>query len=438
MSLEQNAEKLSESVDITESRYGIGNGVQERANLSNPSKYVLKGKRKINEFKYCLAFDLAHRLSGYALVDVKNREVLEAGTYTIDCKEDSCYELELKHMLQKTIDMIVSKYGKENFFVAKEREPLQKGPITTIFTLIALARVHGVFNLIMQENELYVYDFVGVHPLSVKAYMRKQLGLLQSPSKTQIKNWIEDNYDGVDVHFLTEDVTDAVAVAETLFAVKYNLDIKEMQKVLRAEMKSKVQTAAAEKYKEKIADLQALLLTADDLDLNLPPAKLYATTRENTTIDLLGADLLTYEEYELNRDHIINLNTEWWLKTKGTDEGIPAKVMSVLPDGNVNTAGRPVNKIITSIRPVLRVDVPENRRSPYKTGEKQQIGDYIFTFITPEIMLCDKAIFCGQFGERGNNYERSDVRFALRDWFNDKIRGETKKKIKEVVADDKK
>ena len=75
MSLEQNAEKLSESVDITESRYGIGSGVQEKANLSNPSKYVLKGKRKINEFKYCLAFDLAHRLSGYALVDVKNREV---------------------------------------------------------------------------------------------------------------------------------------------------------------------------------------------------------------------------------------------------------------------------------------------------------------------------------------------------------------------------
>lgn len=251
---------------------------------------MLKFSGSLRDYPFVLSFDLAKNVAGWSLVDTRDN------TYTVlDCdiidmskysKED--FWLEYKKRL---IDVFVrTRYELHTrgfddavILVTKEKLPSQAGVTSTIATLQALAKVHAVFELALDEmiardplRTLFLpYDKTcpcgvehketenGVHAASVKALFRKIIGI-DKPTKQDIREAVSKICRGKDVSSLKEDISDSIAVTITLKEVKFNADIDEERKALRKKIRSLKSENAKVPYAEELKRLESL---------KLPPSK---------------------------------------------------------------------------------------------------------------------------------------------------------------------
>ena len=144
-----------------------------------------------------------------------------------------------------------------NILITKEKLPNQNGRFSTIDTLQGLAQAHSIFDLAAYNSGIDVYDYDGVHAISVKSYF-KTLTNIDKPQKEDISNYIQNQYPDIDLSEYTLDVTDSVAVALTLYNKKYNADITEKIKEYKKKIKTLKMQHAKDKIQEQINALEKI------------------------------------------------------------------------------------------------------------------------------------------------------------------------------------
>ena len=107
----------------------------------------------------------------------------------------------------------------------KEKLPNQAGRFTTIASLQGLAQVHAIWELACEKSGVEVYDFDGVHSVSVKAFFKRRYEV-EKPQKEDIAKLVCENY-CFDIGDSPLDITDAIACVQTLVEYKWNEDIKD-------------------------------------------------------------------------------------------------------------------------------------------------------------------------------------------------------------------
>ena len=194
----------------------------------------------LTNYGYILSFDLAKRISGYSLLDIRNHNVIAAGVIdTSKCKDDfiwSYFYNSVLDVISKCVKTINELDGC-NLFITKEKLPNQNGKFSTIETLQGLAQAHAIFDLAVTHSGVDVYDYAGVHSVSVKAYF-KLLTKLDKPQKEDIANYIKNKYNSFDFDMYPLDVTDSIAVALTLIYKKWDADLSEEIKAKKKALKN--------------------------------------------------------------------------------------------------------------------------------------------------------------------------------------------------------
>ena len=144
----------------------------------------------------------------------------------------------------------------KRFFVLKEKLPNQAGKFTTIASLQSLAQVHAIWELACEKTGVDVYDFQGVHSVSVKAFFKKRYGI-EKPQKEDIARLICENY-CFNIGENPLDITDAIACVQTLIEHKWNQDIIDKTKELKKEQKKYKSDKKIEEIGREIRRIQTL------------------------------------------------------------------------------------------------------------------------------------------------------------------------------------
>ncbi len=218
----------------------------------------IKGKKKISDFDYLIMFDLASRVSGVCVWDIKKKRPY--GVYKIEVDKEKV-ELPAAELYNK-IGLLFGELEKEidltAVFVSKEAMPCQvHGGNSTIQTFLALARSHAILDYYMYEHNIPVYDYIGVYPISAHSYLKKIMGKdgNYKVQKTDIKDYVCDQYD-LDIEVLDE--SDAVFLAQTLVESKWNKDLQGMIKEEKKHKKGLKIKSAVEKHNQEIDRLENL------------------------------------------------------------------------------------------------------------------------------------------------------------------------------------
>ena len=127
------------------------------------------------------------------------------------------------------------------------------------------------------------------------------------------------------------------------------------------------------------------------------------------TVLIKRATLLTVEEAKQIPVNILKFLGVWWLRSPGKD---PGKVAVVNYDGSIYEQGCCVNSVPHEVRPALLL-----QSSGLPVGSRLQVGIYDFTVVLPEIALSDTTIATMCFDRETDDYERSDIRKSVDDWF---------------------
>lgn len=197
---------------------------------------MVKFTKNINEYKYILSFDLAKFKSGYTLYCPSTNSVPECGLLSCSENEQDSLWAELYDKIRGVLELIIRKYGKDSFFVTKEKLPVQNGKFTTIDSLQSLAKAHAIFELACVHCGVDVYDFDGVHSVSVKAYIKRMTGI-EKPSKDDIKKYLVNHYAFI-IDPESYDVTDSLACSVVLYDYKWNKDICDKIALLKKAQKA--------------------------------------------------------------------------------------------------------------------------------------------------------------------------------------------------------
>lgn len=196
---------------------------------------MVKFNKHLTDYRYVLAFDLAKHRTGYALVDILNNVVAMSGL--VDMDNDA--EFPWSGIYSQFMDVIhtaKSIAGDDEFFVTKEKLPNQAGRFTTIASLQGLAQVHAIWELCCCHSGVEVYDCEGVHSVSVRAHIAHQTGI-EKPTKEDVADYVSKKY-GFKGVSTALDVTDAIAVVDTLVDKKWNSDIDVEIKTLKKQIKT--------------------------------------------------------------------------------------------------------------------------------------------------------------------------------------------------------
>lgn len=202
---------------------------------------IVKFQRKLSDFQYALSFDLAKHQTGYSLVNIFNKEIVDCGLIICDSDNPDVW-LDMEEKISNVIAGTIERFGIENFFVIKEAMPKQAGRFTTISTLSALAQSHAILSFACSKLDVNIYDLIGVAAVSEKAVFKRLTGI-EKPEKEDIFESVVKMYEiqeplkGV----LNYDITDSVAVVETLISKKWNSDIQQEVKELK-KMQKKYKT----------------------------------------------------------------------------------------------------------------------------------------------------------------------------------------------------
>lgn len=217
---------------------------------------IIKFKRGLKDYRYVLSFDLAKFTTGYALVDMKTNTVPFSGVIKAVENNGSIF-CDIYDKICDVIEQTKSVCGEEAFFVTKEKLPNQAGRFSTIAALQALAEVHSVWEIACVKSGVDVYDFDGVHSISVKAFFKGLTGI-EKPSKEDISNKVCEiyNYDPTGV---TTDTTDAIACVTTLIGKKWNSDIADRIKELKKEQKAYKSQKKKDELSDEILEMKKMI-----------------------------------------------------------------------------------------------------------------------------------------------------------------------------------
>ena len=142
-------------------------------------------------------------------------------------------------------------------------------------------------------------------------------------------------------------------------------------------------------------------------------------------IDIIGVTLLSAEEAEALPKEIRSIDKYWWLRSPGYFNYL---AMYVRGDGSVDYNGDDVNYDGFGVRPALEVGYERmclvNPR--LDRGDKINLAGHTWTVISGQYILCDDIIGKCAFrtdwkGSDANDYEKSDVKKFLDDWFEKNI-----------------
>ena len=200
----------------------------------------VKFEKHLNDYDYIFAFDIAKVTSGYALVDFKNRKILIQGLIVTEKNSPMPWE-DLYNQIDAVVTSVRSTYG-DNFFVIKERVPNQAGPRSSIDALQGLAKAHAIFDLYVAQHKLDYYDYNGIHSISVKAFFKNKYGI-DKPQKIDILHCLQQEYAELVGKGETKskdwalDISDAIALVDTLIEKKWNADIDEEARLERKHMR---------------------------------------------------------------------------------------------------------------------------------------------------------------------------------------------------------
>lgn len=194
---------------------------------------IVKFKKRLADFQYALSFDLAKHQTGYSLVNILNKEIVDCGLIICDSDNPDIW-LDMEEKISNVIESVIKRFGIENFFVVKEAMPKQAGRFTTISTLSALAQSHAILSFACSKLGVNIYDLIGVAAVSEKAVF-KQLTGIEKPEKEDIFESVLKIYKIQESlkSVLNYDITDSVAVVETLVSKKWNSDIQQEVKELK-------------------------------------------------------------------------------------------------------------------------------------------------------------------------------------------------------------
>ena len=185
---------------------------------------AIRFKERIDNYDYILAFDIAKKQTGWALVETKTLYTCAFGKIVTD--QESPW-LDFFNGVNAVFNSMKIQYPDSKIFVTKERLPNQSGQYSTIATLQALAAAHAIFDLVCEQHEFPVYDDYGVHPTTVRAFFY-MMTHIKAPTKKDVADTIV-KMSGIAGRPGTDDcpydVTDAAACAITLICKKWNVDL---------------------------------------------------------------------------------------------------------------------------------------------------------------------------------------------------------------------
>lgn len=137
-------------------------------------------------------------------------------------------------------------------------------------------------------------------------------------------------------------------------------------------------------------------------------------------IDIIGITLLSKEEYLELQSNIKQLNDWWWLSSPGY-HSLYAPIVDI--DGSLSDCA--VLYSSGSVRPVL---IHESKN--LSIGDTIYLAGKNWTVISDKYILCDERLCLMSFRkdwkvENANEYQSSDIKKYLDDWFNENIQAET-------------
>ena len=145
---------------------------------------------------------------------------------------------------------------------------------------------------------------------------------------------------------------------------------------------------------------------------------------QEAELKILGARLLTAAEYEACRKMIpVSFDVSLWLKDAGERRGEAAYVYT---NNTANLSGMNTDYSL-GIRPALEYD-PEV--AELKDGYRVEINGKMFTVVKQGVLLSDEVIGWGpfrtdKFAPDCGDYEVSDIKKTVDEWFSKEIAGET-------------
>ena len=194
----------------------------------------IKFQRSLDTFTHILSFDLAKKTSGYSIITIVGKEIIKTGIITTIGEHPWAAFLNYLNQLLEEIKQLG--IDREELLIVKERMPNQAGTKSTIATLQGLAKVHAIFDLWCQEHDLNVYDYDGIHSISVKSFIKSKSGI-EKPSKQDIANFLGRKLINQDIQSMDLNITDSIAVAIVLIQQKWNSDLDKEISIIKKEMK---------------------------------------------------------------------------------------------------------------------------------------------------------------------------------------------------------
>lgn len=189
--------------------------------------------RRISQIRYVIGLDLSTVSTGMTLYDFGSNKVLENCALRFK-SEDKNKTYEMSDLIIHTFKEWWDKYDivKEELIFAKEKQPVQYGMKTTIATLVAIAKLHGLVEKYAYDNQIMMED------IAVPTVRKVILGKA-SAEKDEMFDYINRKYPECDLKNKAggKDIADALAVC---LASRQGV-IKDFEEIIKELNKSKKQ-----------------------------------------------------------------------------------------------------------------------------------------------------------------------------------------------------
>ena len=198
--------------------------------------------------KYIFGLDLSTVSSGVALYDYEEKRFLETAS-VIEKGDNKIYE-EFKEIIN-LYEQWQKKYGLNlnNTFIAKEKQPVQYGMKTTIATLVAIAKIHGLVENYFYSRGQMVLD------IAVPTIRKEVAGNSRADKEIVYNSMLERYPFQLKGKMGSKDIADAMCVCLTGI-VEYRKSCLEEIKELEKELKISKSKQKIEGLREKIKRLE--------------------------------------------------------------------------------------------------------------------------------------------------------------------------------------